>query len=177
MSTGKETEWQTDSEIKTMSIVYSALRELKQEEQERILAWVVDRLGLNLRSRFGSGIRWVDSQDGALVQDFEEIAALYDAAGPKTDPQRALVAAYWFQVMEKQPSLDSQALNSALKNLGHGLGNVTDALSSLMHRKPALVLQTQKMGKSRQARKKYKLTTAGIRAVEAMIGGSAGEEE
>jgi hypothetical protein len=37
--------------------------------------------------------------------------------------------------------------------------------------KPALVLQLKKAGKSRQARKTYKVTVAGVKAVEAMLRG------
>jgi hypothetical protein len=42
-------------------------------------------------------------------------------------------------------------------------------LGALQGRKPALVRQVAKSGRTRQARKKYKLTTAGISAVRAMI--------
>jgi DNA-binding PadR family transcriptional regulator len=38
-----------------------------------------------------------------------------------------------------------------------------------MARKPALVIQTRKGGSSKQARKRYRLTGEGIRAVEKMI--------
>jgi hypothetical protein len=55
--------------------------------------------------------------------------------------------------------------------LGHGLINITAALDDLREAKPALVLQVGKSGKSRQARKTYKLTIAGIKSVEEMIGG------
>ncbi len=68
-------------------------------------------------------------------------------------------------------SFDSQSANTALKNLGHAIANITMALGALIKQKPALVLQTKKSGKSRQARKTFKLTVAGIKAVEDMING------
>jgi hypothetical protein len=68
-------------------------------------------------------------------------------------------------------------LNTNLKNLGHGLSNVTDALTSLINRKPSFVLQTAKSGKSRQARKKYKLTRAGLDEVRRMIQGQEQSQE
>jgi DNA-binding PadR family transcriptional regulator len=51
------------------------------------------------------------------------------------------------------------------------VSNITTALSSLIERKPQLVIQTRKSGNSKQARKRYRLTDAGIRAVERMISG------
>lgn len=177
MSDAIDTKQTGDIEIDGMSLVYAALKDLEKDQQQRILSWVADRLALGTASLGNTRSANIGSYDETPPGQFADIAGLYDAAGPKTDSQRALVAAYWFQVIEKQPSLDAHALNSALKNLGHGLSNITDALSSLMKRKPSLALQTQKMGKSRQARKKYKLTTAGVRVVESMIRGSHAEEE
>jgi hypothetical protein len=40
----------------------------------------------------------------------------------------------------------------------------------LKSQKPALVVQLKKSGSTKQARKKYKLTTAGKKAVEQLIG-------
>jgi DNA-binding PadR family transcriptional regulator len=65
--------------------------------------------------------------------------------------------------------LEGFTLNKELKNLGHGVSNITSALDTLMSRKPALVIQTKKSGTSKQARKKYKLTLEGLRAVERMV--------
>jgi hypothetical protein len=92
-----------------------------------------------------------------------------DAADPKTDRARALVAGYWQQVCEGQPSFAAQSLNTNLKNLGYRLSNITVSLEGLKSDRPALVLQLKKDGTSRQARKTYKLTHEGIRRVETMI--------
>ena len=93
---------------------------------------------------------------------------LFDAATPKTDPERALIGAYWFQVVGGASDFQSQQVNEALKDVGHGVGNITDALSKLQRRKPALVRQVAKSGRTRQARKRYKITSAGIGAVHGM---------
>jgi DNA-binding PadR family transcriptional regulator len=47
----------------------------------------------------------------------------------------------------------------------------------LMKRKPSLVMQTAKAGRSAQARKTYKLTAAGVREVKAMIAGASEENQ
>ena len=76
---------------------------------------------------------------------------------------------YWFQFRESLAEFDSQKVNSQLKHMGHGVTNITSAFTSLKEQKPALVMQTKKAGKSQQARKRYKLTSAGKQAVEAML--------
>jgi DNA-binding PadR family transcriptional regulator len=50
------------------------------------------------------------------------------------------------------------------------------ALGTLIKQKPSFVLQLRKSGNTKQARKSYKLTEAGIRAVRNMISGSGGSE-
>ena len=56
-----------------------------------------------------------------------------------------------------------------MKDLGHGVGNITDALTALKEERPALILQLKKSGTSKQARKTYKLTQEGIRRVQGMM--------
>ena len=91
---------------------------------------------------------------------------LFNAVGPKTEPEKALVVGYWVQVVEGQADFGSQQINGMLKDMGHGVSNITDVLSSLMNRRPSLVMQTKKVGTSRQARKRYRLTVAGVQEVE-----------
>ena len=107
------------------------------------------------------------------TQRFEAFAELFEATNPSTEREKGLVAAYWAQICQAQPSFGSQALNDALKDLGHGVGNITDALSALKDERPALLLQLKKSGTSKQARKTYKLTQEGIRRVQSMIVGDA----
>ena len=71
--------------------------------------------------------------------------------------------------MQGQETFTSQTLNSALKDLGRGVSNITRALAASMAQKPALVMQVRKSGTTKQARKIYKLTAAGKKAVVLMI--------
>lgn len=84
-----------------------------------------------------------------------------------------MVAAYWVQVCQGTGSFQSQSLNDGLKDLGHGIGNITEALSQLKDDRPALLLQLKKSGNTRQARKTYKLTQAGMKRVEEMTQGGS----
>jgi hypothetical protein len=164
-----------DKELKAMTDIARALGSFPEDETdvvERILRWAASRYGIKTIGAhgkpIGSGGGHVQGANDGAGQDFADIADLYHATSPKTAAERALVAGFWKTTAQNRPEFTSQDINTDLKNLGHGVGNITDALTSLMTRKPSLVMQTAKSGKSRQARKRYKLTTAGLEAVKRM---------
>ena len=161
-----------DKELTAMNEIAHALSGFENEEQvvvDRILNWCVARFGntsidvLAYDKREGKKDRRPAGKD-----DFEDLADLFHACSPTTAPERALVAGYWVTVGENQSEFTAQTVNSKLKDLGYGVGHITDALSALQKRKPSLVMQTAKKGTSRQARKRYKLTTAGREEVQRM---------
>lgn len=160
-------------EIDVMRQMSAALETLDGPVRARALAW--------LNARFGSEASTPPASRseplGADVGRFGSFAELFDAAHPKLDKEKALVAAYWLQVAEGEEAFNAQALNSELKHLGHGIGNITDALSALISERPALVLQVRKSGTSRQARKTYKMSEAGKRRVLDAIAGPEGGRE
>jgi DNA-binding PadR family transcriptional regulator len=51
------------------------------------------------------------------------------------------------------------------------VSNITRARDGLKARQPQLVIQVQKSGKSKQARKRYKVTSAGKTEVRRMLSG------
>lgn len=164
-----------------MSTVATALEQLDPDARERVLSWASSRFGVSPAGAKVAGGRraaMASPAEGARPAQFADFAALFDAADPKTLRQKVLVACYWFQVCENQTELESRPMNNALKHLGHGIGSITHALDGLQATKPALVMQLQKSGKTRQARKKYRLTAAGVRAVETLLGATSvdGEE-
>lgn len=161
-----------DEEINAMKQVAAALGPLDENARTRVLHWAVSRFNVNSpmvpsisKAQAGGG----DVSAATGPRQFETFAELFEAASPSTERERALVASYWVQVIQGQPSFGSQVLNDALKDLGHGVGNITDALTALKEERPALILQLKKSGTSKQARKTYKLTQEGIRRVQAMI--------
>lgn len=164
-----------DPEIVAMAKVSAALSELKEEAVARVLRWAVERYGVKAVKTLGrtQGQTFVnitsDTEEASTAGEFQDFPTLFNAASPETDPERALVAGYWFQQVKGAEDLHGQQLNDELKHMGHGVGNITDALSSLIERRPAFVMQTRKTGTSRQARKRYRLTTEGIRSVQQMV--------
>jgi hypothetical protein len=65
-----------------------------------------------------------------------------------------------------------QGWQKANDKIGERAGlNITAALDDLKEVQPQLVLQLKKSGKSRQARKTYKISVAGVQRDKEMIGG------
>lgn len=161
-----------DSELEAMRLIHETLEGLADEDaRRRVLHWAAGRYGTDIRNSAPGTTP--ESQTGRGFSDFP---SLFDAARPRTGEERALVAAYWFQTAQGHADLDSQSVNTALKNMGHGDTNITSSFSRLQRRRPALILQVQKSGRARQARKKYRLTAAGSREVEGMLAGRESSE-
>ncbi|OYN92037.1 hypothetical protein [Parenemella sanctibonifatiensis] len=167
-----------DPEIDAMSAVANALADLEEESRDRVLRWAADRYGVTIstggRQAVGGGVNGESPRAGVEeiaeeVPDYQHFAELFAAASPKSNEDKALVAAYWIQVHEAHESWASRLLNAELKNLGHSIPNITDALSSNMRKKPQRVIQLKKSGNSRQANKTYKVTHEGLAYVQGML--------
>lgn len=170
-----------DPELEAMSAVAAAFADLDQPTRTRVVRWAADRFDVALPSAGRAGVA-VDSQSGGDVasgavkppeQGFDEFVDLFDAVNPDSAMERALTGAYWIQVVRGGQTWASQAVNELLKDTGHGITNVTDALSRAQNHKPALVRQVSKSGRAAQARKTYKLTTSGIAMIRAAMGAAA----
>jgi hypothetical protein len=167
-----------DRELAAMQTILGALNPLEEDARSRVMAYIVDRLEIDALSTARGGEQRVDPPEGngaereqATSRTFHSFAELFDATSPNTNPEKALVAGYWVQVCQAGPNFTAHAANKQLKHLGHGLPNITGALDDLKELKPAQVLQLQKSGKTCQTRKTYKLSHAGIKTVQEMIGG------
>jgi len=159
-----------DLEILALTKVRQALDPLDVDAQRRVIEWASKRFSVPLptspeEDTDGKGA----GPQGRAVETLPTLGELFAAAAPKTDPERALVGAYWHQVRKGNEAFESQPVNTELKNLGYGVGNITDAIDSLKVRKPALVVQLQKRGTSKQGRKSFKITEAGINFVKKMV--------
>lgn len=158
-----------DKEIEALSKISSALDGLDEDVIRRVLTWATSKYGIVTqkvpvsKQVLSNG---AESQGNGEYSDFTD---LYAEAHPKTDNDKVLVAAYWVQEVGGAKEWDSQTLNDLLKNLGHPISNITKTLGRLQDQKPGLAMQTQKTGKSRQGRKRYKMTVEGIKQVKQML--------
>lgn len=173
-----------DPELAAMSAVFDALSELDDAQRRRVIEWVSSRYDITTKPSAR-----VHTQDEKRVDDedqedapedvedsasgWDHFADLFSAADPKTESHKLLVAGYWAQVVQGQASFGSFTLNRDLKDLGHGATHTATSMDRLIKERPQLVLQLKKSGKSQQARKTYKLTDAGKKAVEQMIANGA----
>jgi len=153
-------------ELRAMAQLEAALKDLSDEERARVLLWASARFKLSLR---GAGGRAGDTDEAGTGRlDDADLATFYAAAAPKSDADKALVVAYWLQYRENVV-VEAQTVNTRLKHLGHGVGNITRAFEALKDEKPALIVQTKKEGSTQQARKKFKVTAEGKKKVEGML--------
>lgn len=170
-------------EIAAMGQLDKALTALEPDERARVLSWAVAKFGDGVasveapkRQTGGDDERDVGKSAETNKPGFTRISDLMDDARPNSGHDYVLLASYWFQEIQGHDGVTGQQVNSALKDLGHGSANITTAFNALKARKPPLARQIQKSGTSRQARKKYRLTTEGVRAVERMLADGKGDE-
>jgi len=147
--------------------VFEALNGLDQDATRRVLDWAIQRFDPQ-RSHVAR-ISTVPPAAREPSAAPAELGELFSVAAPGSGPEKALVVAYFMQEVQGLEHLEAQTLNSELKHLGHQLPNVTATLSLLMNQQPAAIVQVRKTGKSRQARKLYRLTAEGVRRVRAML--------
>lgn len=170
----------SDPEVTAIGKVNAALVSLEPAIQQRVLRWAAERFNVTLPQTNKPAVDSDKRKQAAEEQgqpdtpgSFTDFASLYDAANPTTEADKALVAGYWVQVLQGSADWNGFSANKELKNLGHGVDNITIAFSALIDSSPRLVMQTHKAGKTKQARKKYKLTNEGIRRVRQMLAGES----
>jgi len=168
-------------EIEAMKSIAHQLSSLDTAARERVLSWVSSRFDIALafpvaRVRTGMDVadRTTPASGSSSVANegspsFAHAAELFDATRPSTDADKALVLAYWFQACQGNAWFTSRQVNDELKHMGHGVGNITRALDSLIGSRPAMVIQLEKSGKSQQAQKKFKVTHEGLKRVQQML--------
>jgi hypothetical protein len=158
-----------------MKLVSDAIKGLDPGAAGRVLRWVAEAHGIDAPQPRPTTAQPTEPKNTiiqnpyAALDEPQDIAEFYASINPSSDTDKALVIGYWLQYREGMPDLDTQSVNSQLKQLGHGIGNITRAFDNLTRTKPQLVIQTRKAGSSQQARKKFKLTFEGKRRVETQL--------
>jgi hypothetical protein len=164
-----------DPEIEAISQISKALEHLDHDAVRRVLKWAIERYQPRTSSVGPSiDVPSISTEPSrSPSRTFLDLPELFDAAAAETGLDKVMVVAYWHQVIKEREDWDSLSINNDLKHLGHPSSNITRDLDSLMNRAPKLVMQTRKQGTTQQARKLYKLTREGIRAVDSMLAKTA----
>lgn len=96
----------------------------------------------------------------------EDLASLLTRWTPTTMSDKALLGAYYLSRVRGDDTVTSQAINSELKRNGLAISNITRAIEANMRPDRPLMVQEKKMGSTKQARKQYRITSAGVETVE-----------
>jgi hypothetical protein len=171
-----------DKQIMAMQKVVEALNDLDEADLRVVLGFIGMRYGgikvppPHVPGTVPHSDTFNTSIGGGPVEgSYSTFPDLYHAANPDTESNKALVAGYWIQVCQQKDGFDSFSANSVLKDMGYTISNITRAFDVLMAQDPKYVIQIKKTGTSRQSRKVYKLTQAGLKRVAEML--SAPKEE
>ncbi|MBY0511409.1 MAG: hypothetical protein K2P94_14810 [Rhodospirillaceae bacterium] len=159
------------ADLKALETILNTLEPLAQDERERVLRWAMEKLGIHSMNvgRPGGGAQisttMIDAAFEKHPDGFQTAGDFLAAASPTTEADRVLCVAVYLQDFSETPdtiTLSGKQINDVLKNLGHGVKNITDSINTLKTRKPQHMIQTKKSGRSKQAWKEYRVTRAGI---------------
>lgn len=172
------------TDLKALETVLKTLQPLSEAERERVLRWASEKLGIQLTAsrHVGSGgMKKAAAIDVAFEKHpdgFENVSEFLAAASAASDVDRVLcVAAYLQDFSDSQDvTLSGKQINDELKNLGHGVKNITDSINTLKARKPQHMIQVKKSGKAKQAWKEYRVTRAGVDYAYRLISEKGGDE-
>ena len=181
-------------ELDAMRALATALQPLPQDSRRMVLYWASEKfLAPNLRlppqPQTSAPSLEISGQDTAPTfsrpqtttnwapTDYDSIGDLYHACTPASDGEKALVISAWLQKTTDADGVDSYSVNSELKNLGYGIGNITRAFDYLIQAKPALMIQVRKSGTSKQARKSFRVTDAGMKKIRDMVAQNQASQE
>ncbi|MCM2333317.1 MAG: hypothetical protein NDI82_05155 [Anaeromyxobacteraceae bacterium] len=170
-------------DVKALEAVLHALKDLEPAVKERVLRWAAESLDLRMQLKApakteapAAGGPSNTGAGGTGLDSFETVADAFAAARVRTAADRVLLGAAYLSKKQGKAELASAEINVALKNMGHAVASINKIIDLLKDRKPQLMIQTRKSGNSRQARKLYKVTSAGFDKVEAMLSAEGGED-
>ncbi len=167
-----KTTYPGDPEIAAMAALAAALDPLPEEARARALSWARSRYGSTSGSAIPPAARVDEAGRYRALDSFPTLGELMGACSPDSDDRRALLAAAFISHGSEGGTFTGAQVNGGLKHLGHRVDNITRVLDALIAQRPAMVVQLRKSGASRQARKLYKVTDAGLQEVQRLIAGA-----
>ena len=165
-----------DKEVSAMAAVNAALAGLDTDAAARVLRWAADRYKVVLpgssKSKASEKKDTDESDDSGDKERTRRTSISATSLTPQIQRQRR--TASWLlrtgsKCSKGRVNWTSQSLNKELKNTGHGVSHMPHALDDLMKAKPRLLIQLKKKGTTKQARRKFKVTSEGIKRVKGML--------
>ncbi|MCF8363758.1 MAG: hypothetical protein K9G70_14160 [Prolixibacteraceae bacterium] len=182
-----------DPEIEAISKSYDVLKDLDDNSKKRVIQWLVSKF--NLADEFYSSkvhfkkneepkvlthkanneeqeeieAEVVGSTNEEEIEYYSSVADFFAKINPSSGSKKALTIATYLQVTKNLPDITGYEINKELKHLGHASKNITVDIKNLIQTKPQLMIQTRKDGTSQQAKKKYKVTDAGLKHIKEIL--------
>jgi hypothetical protein len=179
-----------DPEIIAISKVYEALKDLNQDQQRRILNWLMDKFDLTEyqeeKKEMYARSQNTGREKEAVVEkqpvmdelpaaeekpavsslkEFKSLSNLFAVLTAKRNYEKVLVVASYLQETNNLEDFNAREVNTALKKNGHHISSITVALYTLVNKKPPQVEVTRKVGKSMR----YRVTPEGIEKAKGFI--------
>jgi len=163
-----------DTEYEVMGVLLQEFKKLDDKDaRQRVLDWLARKFSLSTPKPTGSEEQPSAGRDTEVklvtLTSFNSLADVFAQVSLEMDKDKALVAAAFFQNKWQKTEITGWEINKELKQLGHGVSNITSAISQLIDVSPSLMIQTRKEGKTRQAKKKYKVTAEGLKAIQQIL--------
>jgi hypothetical protein len=153
-----------DREVEAMGAMVAAFESLDSDARSRVFRWFTERYD-SVANTPAPPVEQRAGEAEAAGASRPEVPAtleqLYAMIGPDAQWQRVLVAAYWLQEVIGHPDFDAFAVNYALRQCGHAIGNLSRELVKLTSGK-MLAAQLSPEG----ARKRYHVSSDGMRWVK-----------
>jgi len=99
----------------------------------------------------------------SIISEYNSIETLFLSSTVSSVPSRIILAAAYLQEAKGMKSFSSYELNSLLKTLGYGVGNISSYVRQLLSKKIPLLVQVRKEGKSSAGHGVFRVTEEGIR--------------
>lgn len=148
-----------EAEVRALVKIQRALAPLAAESRTRVLGWFSRSCARGLEA----------SAVARSNSEFEDLSAVFEAADPKTEPERVLAACYYHVQACREPDVGARAISDELKQLGHAARHVSWTLRQLNVRDPALLMVASKNGSGRGSKYRYRMTSAGVKYVVEML--------
>ncbi|UCH93790.1 MAG: hypothetical protein JSV88_26470 [Candidatus Aminicenantes bacterium] len=103
------------------------------------------------------------------ILKYETLEELYFSSHVSTISSKILLVAAYLQEKHNLKDFSSNDISSRLKKLGQRVPNISASINNLLAKKPPLLVQTGRLGDSRQSRRKYSVTEEGLRAASNFI--------
>lgn len=162
-----------DPELKAMHGAYEAIEALDDDESKaRVIKWLFSKFsvaGSKLHTSQNTISESETLHTKVDIPSYETVADIFSHASPRTESDKVLIVASFLQDKYGKSELTGREIHKELQHLGHGVSNITMAIQGLIDKKPKLMIQTRKEGKSKQAHKKYKVTVEGIKIAKEML--------